>query len=888
MSERTGPSVETVFEEILEVPGPDRDRWLADRPDIDEGVREEVRSLLRHDRQAGAKAGAFLPSPVRRGPADGRVVELGILESEPRFEDDPGAAEQPEFIGPFRVTGLIGRGGMGAVYEAEQDRPRRTVAVKVIRSDLAGPSTRRRFAHEAEVLARLDHAGIARIFAAGVGPVVFGDRTIEQAYIAMERVHGERLDAWAERSEPGVRETLELIAGIADALHHAHQKGVVHRDLKPANVLVTPDGGPCLLDFGVALTVDADTRITTLRSGGGAVVGTLAYMSPEQIAGDPDAVDVRSDVYALGVVAYELLTGRLPHETANRSPLEIARSIREDDPQRPSKVERALGGDVETIVMTAIAKDPARRYASASEFAADIRRWIAAEPIAARPASTLYQLHCFARRNTGLVAGFGAATVLLIAGTITSTAFAFRAHAAEAAAIDDQAAAIAGRAAAVAEAERAWVVGEFLERILASADPLDSSSLGPEMTVVELLDRASTWIDEAFVDSPIAEAESRTILGRTEKNLGRFDAAADHLERAVSLLDGRDVPDPTLRAAVLAECLASQFRADRRSAAEGTYEQLKALVATIGDEPLVESGAQFGRPVTPEGHRRRLAGAFGTMGWFEHRTDRGDAAVESMERGIELALDGGPSARAMAAAGLSNLAGLRAARGEFDAAAEGYDDALAIVREILPPDHGISATIAANVGALALRQERWELAADRFRESVDVMARSLGPVHDARARMLSNLGYALHELARWDEGDAVFRESLAITAELQGEDHREYAGTLRNHAFLLKDAGRHAEAADAWQRVRDFFGAEPDPPPGRDELYRIFVAEGLAGSGGDWEEQRSIIESAWAHLDAVVAEGHHWRGWAIDSWRRAATLADDEASLARLDAVAAR
>ncbi len=280
----------------------------------------------------------------------------------------------PQSIGGYRIRSLLGSGGMGTVYEAEQAHPHRIVALKVIHSWAVSPSALRRFEVEAEALARLEHPYVARIYSVG---------TDESGapYLAMERVKGGSLVSIADRKLK-VRERLDLLARICDGVHYAHQRGVIHRDLKPSNIMVDDEGRPRILDFGVARLTDSDLRATTTSSKE-VLVGTLPYMSPEQLGagGDPD---VRSDVYALGVIGYELLTGQLPLAVQDKPIGEAARIIRETEPKRPSTFDKSLRGDVDAILMKALAKDPAQRYPSAAAMADDIRRSLSYEPVTAR------------------------------------------------------------------------------------------------------------------------------------------------------------------------------------------------------------------------------------------------------------------------------------------------------------------------------------------------------------------------------------------------------------------------------------------------------------------------------------------------------------------------
>ncbi|MFO0833059.1 MAG: protein kinase [Phycisphaerales bacterium] len=401
---------EEVFLAVSELPP---DRWESGVLRLcngDAALAGEVRSLLGfHDRD-----GKFLdPNELMAQSLVFGKVRLPVDE-----ELAPGTK-----IGVYTIRSLLGVGGMGSVYVAEQERPRRTVALKVIRRGLSTQSLLRRFEHEAEVLGRLQHPGIAQVFEAGAAPMITPDGLSResQPFIAMELVRGAPLTKYCEARKLDTRERLRLAARICDAVHHAHQRGVIHRDLKPGNILVEDSGSPKILDFGVARAADADMRVTTMQTSIGQLIGTLPYMSPEQVLGDPGEIDTRSDVYALGVVLYQLLTGRLPHDVASRSIPEAARVIREESPTKLSHVSKMFRGEVDTIVSKALEKDKRRRYQSAADLGDDIRRYLAGEPIHAKQDSALYVLRKQLKRYKWAAMAAGVALVALVAFTVYAT-----------------------------------------------------------------------------------------------------------------------------------------------------------------------------------------------------------------------------------------------------------------------------------------------------------------------------------------------------------------------------------------------------------------------------------------------------------------------------------
>jgi tetratricopeptide (TPR) repeat protein len=508
MADQRWHQVKGIVAEALDRAPPERPGFVDEACGDDAALRAQVGELLELEEKADAWFGA--PTASVAGPA--------------------ATAEGVRQIGRYEIRGVIAAGGMGTVYEAVQDHPHRLVALKLLRRGAASPQAMKRFHHEAEILGRLRHPNIAHIHDAGT----FDEGEGAQPYFVMELVKGEPLIRYADSRKLGTRQRMELFVKICDAVQYAHHHGVIHRDLKPDNIFVDDLGEPKILDFGVARATDADIRATTLRTDVGQLIGTVPYMSPEQVTGDPTELDTRSDVYSLGVVLYELMSGRLPHDLRGKTIPEAVRVIREDDPTPLSSVNRVFRGDVETIVAKALAKEKARRYQTAADLASDVRRYLKDEPIVARPASTFYQLRKFARRNKALVGGAAVAAAALVLGTAVASWQAVQATRARDQAVD---------------------VNAFLFEVLGATDFVEE---GRRLDVMDVLDRAVAAIPTTFSDRPVLEAEIRHRLGISYASMSAFDKGLHQLRaaRAIRTRELGPEHDDTLEStATLAEIL---------------------------------------------------------------------------------------------------------------------------------------------------------------------------------------------------------------------------------------------------------------------------------------------------------------------------------------------
>ncbi|MBT8484746.1 MAG: tetratricopeptide repeat protein [Phycisphaerales bacterium] len=466
------PTPVDIFSDALELPPEDRDAFIERAAAGNAEIVDAVKKLIAaHD---SAARSSFLREP-----------ELEGLPATATTSGPLGAGDQ---VGPYTVIAQLGEGGMGVVYVAQQEHPHRRVALKVVKPGLVTNRMLRRFEYEAEVLGLLHHPGIAHIYEAGTADGGQGSCP----YFAMELVDGSPITIFADEQKLGVRERVHLVAKICDAVQHAHQKGVIHRDLKPANIMVEPPhrtaaetdgdtiGEPKILDFGVARAAATNVAMTTIHTNTGQLIGTLQYMSPEQCEGDPTAVDTRSDIYAVGVMCYELLAGKPPHELKGKTLPEALRVIHEQEPRSLGEINPECRGDLATVVAKAMDRERSRRYSSAANFAADLRRYLNDEPVLARRLGPVGRSVRWVRRNRRVAAVAGVALVLIATATIF--------------ALD----------AAGDRREAEW------QR---QRDLVDRLADMRQTIPVEALDEAVREVETLLADDPVAEYEARTAIG---------------------------------------------------------------------------------------------------------------------------------------------------------------------------------------------------------------------------------------------------------------------------------------------------------------------------------------------------------------------------------------
>lgn len=720
----------------------------------------------------------------------------------------------PSTIGAYRILALLGEGGMGTVYKAEQQSPHRIVALKIIKPGVASEQLLHRFEQEAEALGRLQHPGIAQIYEAGTADSGSG----LQPYFAMEFIQGRPLIQYAAARRLDVRGRLELLARLCDAVNHAHQRGIIHRDLKPGNILVDEAGQPKILDFGVARVTDSDTQATR-QTDLGQLIGTLAYMSPEQVLGNPLELDTRSDVYALGVILYELLAGKLPYKVERKALHEAVQVIREEDPTPLSSIQRSYRGDIETIVAKALEKDKERRYAAAADLAGDIRRYLTDEPIVARPPSAGYQLQKFARRHKAVMAGTAAVFLVLVAGVVASTWQAVRARRAERVAVEQRDLALTEKRRADAEAAASKAVNDFLQNdLLAQASTASQSGLigkpDPDLKVRTAIDRAAARITGKFEQQPEVEAAIRDTMGQTYMDLGLYPEARKQLERALDLhrrFSGAENP----------KALRTMSHLARAEELQGKYAEAESLLnQTV---PILRRVLGPEHPDTLAA-MTNLATVYDDQGKYPQAEVIYSQTLEIRRRVL------GPEHRATLNS-LNGLANAYSEQGKYAQAEPLYNQQLEISRRVLGPEHPNTLLAMSNLALNYDNEGKFAEAEALLRQTVEIRRQVLGPEHPETLTSMQYLASAYSDQGNYAQAETIFRQTWEIRRRVLGAEHPDTLLSMTNLASIYGSEGKYAQAEALGLRtleiMRRALGAEhPDTLWRMNDLANVYSSEG--------------------------------------------------------------
>jgi len=798
---------ESVFDELVHAPAEQRMSLLDSRCSGDAELRGLVERLVKND---DSGMGEFLRRPVlapdRFGPA------------------------LPARLGNYEIISEIGRGGAGVVYEARQGHPSRTVALKVLDAGFASNETLWRFQHEAEVLGSLQHPGIAQIYeAATVETQDSLGHTTTTPCFAMERVDGEPITDFCRQSRSSISERLALFVQVCRAVQHAHTKGVIHRDIKPSNVLAGMEAGRpfCkIIDFGIA-KVARSAALQTERTQVRQIMGTPDYMSPEQAAGNLD-VDTRTDVYSLGVLLYELLTGLRPFDSARLGTAdmdELRRIIREENPPLPSTrtPNRELRGELDWIVMKCLEKDRARRYESPGALAADIERYLSGQAIEAAPPSATYRARKFVRRHRGfVVASAVVASVLLVASGV-SIWFGRNAEKAEVKAkglaaeleqvarfqesqlsnIDPQLMGARMRAALLGDirdlarqaklpAEEANARAVELEKLIAGSD---FTGMALNSLADNFFTPALTAIEREFGDRPLVKARLLQSLATTLNDLGLIDAASAPQEEALNIRrrllgeEHRDTLGSTISKGLL---LLSQ---GELAEAEFSFRQAhETALRVLGeDDPVTLSAlGSLGVVLHNEG-RLKEAEVYSRASVEKNRRVLGEDDPETLKS-------------------ISNLGTLLNAQARHAEAEPYFREALEKSRGVLGEEHPDTLMAINNLGALLLAQGKFADAEPFHREALEKARRVLGNEHPSTLMFINNMGFLHHTQEQLAEAEPYYREALETRRRILGDDHPKTLNSMNNLAGLLKGQGKFDEAGrlyrEALNNRRRFLGDE--------------------------------------------------------------------------------
>ncbi len=736
--------------------------------------------------------------------------------------------DHPGQIGPYKLIELLGEGGMGEVWLAEQSKPvHRRVALKVIKLGMDTKQVVARFEAERQALAVMDHPGIAQVFDGGA--------TEEgRPYFVMELVRGVSIHEYCDTHRLSTEERIRLFVGLCHAVQHAHQKGVVHRDLKPSNVLVAvKENEPVVkvIDFGIAKALGYELTDRTLVTRMGQIVGTPEYMSPEQAEMSGLDVDTRTDVYALGVILYELLVGALPFDFSAKADEAIRHAIRETEVPRPSTkltslegardtiarcrrttveaLRRELRSDLDWIILKAMEKDRTRRYDTANGLALDLERHLLHEPVLARAPSTRYRVAKFVRRHRLGVAAGGAIAVALILGVSLATVGMVRAQRAE--------------RRAEAEAEAARQVSDFLVELFEVNDP--SEARGNSITAREILDRGAERIEGELADQPALQGRMMQVMGGVFRSLGLY-TEAERLTLQSLEVRRRELGDlhPDLAASLheLAWLYRAQWRLDEalplaEEAAEirqmalgprnpeyATTLQLLGMVQRDrGDFEIatqnLERSLEIRETVLGPEHLAVSMSLY-HLGWLFFRSGDYERARGYYERAcpiMERELGQGAYELGWC---LNDLGIVLDNLGERESALTHFQGALEVFETVLPPEHPSLGTLLNNMGALFWRMGEFEAANLHYERALAIREASLGPESPLTAETLSNLGLVKQSSEEYAEARRYYARALEITEGLFGPESMEVTGPLNNLGFLLRYIGDFDEAETALTR----------------------------------------------------------------------------------------
>ncbi len=831
--------IDALFGKALEHAPEERVRFLDSACGADAGLRREVEALLASE----SDLEGFLETPV--------VASQG------------GTIGDGATIGPYRVEREIARGGMGTVYLAvrDDDEFQRRVAIKILQSGIRSTASIQRFHRERQILASLDHPGIGRLYDGGTTQ----DR---RPFLVMEYIEGLPVDDYCDREQLQVRQRVELFRHICSAVHYAHQNLVVHRDIKPSNILVTADGKPRLLDFGIAKLLAPEAFPLTVEA---TLTGqrpmTPQYASPEQVKGT--TVTTASDVYSLGVLLYLLMAGRLPYDLAGLSPSEVERVLVEEEPEPPStavavsrrphskgraapehavpehaatetlpesrstdaptleerrgaraqQLRRRLSGDLDNIILKALSKDPSRRYGSAEQLSEDLKRHLMGLPVLARPRTLGYRLSSYLRRHRLLVA-----VVALILALVTAFAVVTARQAAHTARQRDL---------AEAERDKAEKVSRFLIDLFRDVDPWAGD--GETVTAREILDHGAAKIEQRLADQPELRASLLDAVGTVYLHLGLFDQAAPLLEAALAAREallGEDHLEVATSAHHLAslhlnqsryqdaeELLLRALRIRENTALSADDPELGLILSSLSgvyrSQGRFEEGEASARralvilKLTLETGHPEIARALRALAGIHARRGENQEAERLLEEALAIDLETFGEVHWSTASTYSNLGYLLRERGEYDQSEDSYRRSLAAWEKLRPEGHPRLADALVGLANTYRVQGRYTEAETKLRRALQHYQRDLGDEHALVANCLYEIGNVLAVQERLDEAEPFLIRARDVRERVLPAGHPWIAESLRGLADLRRTQERYAEAEPLYRRALAIWQQHP-------------------------------------------------------------------------------